>query len=144
MKATLLAFLPIALLASCSKNTTTAQGPVTPHPNPNVPNPYGIPGQNEVGQYTPDATPYQPVQPINPPASYPPGVATPPPISTQPVAPPATPAAGALSHTVVPGDSLWGLSRKYGVSVDAIRQANSMASDDSIIRTGQALQIPGR
>jgi len=118
MKAKLIAFLPLALLASCTKNQTTAQAPAIAPP---VANPYGVP-QSEVGQYTPDATPYQPVQPINPPA-IPSGAAAPPPVVSAPTV---------------------GLSRKYGVTSDAIRQANGMAAGDNIIRTGQTLQIPSR
>ncbi len=144
MKAKLIAFLPLALLASCTKNQTTAQAPAIAPP---VANPYGVP-QSEVGQYTPDATPYQPVQPINPPA-IPSGAAAPPPVVSAPTVTPSIPStysstASASSHVVIKGDSLWGLSRKYGVTSDAIRQANGMAAGDNIIRTGQTLQIPSR
>ncbi len=152
MKAITLALLPVAALVSCTHNSTTAQQPVGPAPQAQTANPYGIPGQADVGQYTPEAAPYQPVQPINPPA-LPPGASVPPPVLSSPnypsppsIAPPRTvpgiPAGAGASHTVVKGDSLWGLSRKYGVSADAIRQANGMASGDSIIRTGQTLRIP--
>ena len=142
MKATLIAFLPLAFLASCTKNQTTAQAPI---PNAAVANPYGVP-QNEVGQYTPDAAPYQPIQPINPPA-LPANSATPPPLTGTPNynAPAANLGNGSgSSHTVVKDDSLWALSRKYGVSTDAIRQANGMSPGDNLIRTGQTLTIPAR
>ena len=47
-------------------------------------------------------------------------------------------------YTVVKGDTLWGLSRKYGVSQDSIRAANGMAAGDNNIRLGQSINIPAR
>lgn len=44
------------------------------------------------------------------------------------------------SHTVRKGDTLWGLSRKYGKSVASIKAANNLKSDT--IRVGQRLRIP--
>ena len=46
------------------------------------------------------------------------------------------------SHLVRPGDSLWGIANRYGVSQDAIRKANRLPNDSVII--GQTLVIPGR
>lgn len=43
-------------------------------------------------------------------------------------------------HTVVRGDTLWGLSRKYGVSIDQIKAANGLTSDVAVL--GARLQIP--
>ncbi len=154
MKATLFAFLPVAILASCTNNTTSAQQPTPPLAQGQTANPYGVPGQSDVGQYTPEATPYQQVQPINPPA-LPPGSVAPPSVHSsypqpnyqqpQQVTPSIPrPNLGGRTHTVVKGDSLWGLSRKYNISADAIRSANGMAPGDNIIRTGQSLQIPSR
>jgi len=149
-----LSALPLAFLPSCTSTNTAAQQQPSAYPQGQTANPYGVPGQSDVGQYTPAAgtTPYQPVQPINPPAlpagpSTPSGLNNPlptypspntrPPVRVAPIAP-----TGGTGHTVVKGDSLWGLSRKYGVSADAIRQANGMAAGDSTIRTGTTLQIP--
>lgn len=50
-----------------------------------------------------------------------------------------------FEYTVVDGDSLWGIASKfkeYGVTVDAIRQANDMSASSSRIVTGQKLFIP--
>ena len=99
--------------------------------------PYGVP---DAGGY--ESAPYQDV---NPPASNPtygsaayeetaPATATP----TAPTAPPAV----ASTHIVAKGDTLWGLSRKYNVTVDAIRAANGMAADDNNVRLGQTINIP--
>lgn len=44
------------------------------------------------------------------------------------------------THTVVKGDTLWGISRANGVTVDALRKANGISGD--LIRPGQKLVIP--
>ncbi len=45
-------------------------------------------------------------------------------------------------HTVVEGDSLWRLSRQYGVSIEKIKEANELTSDH--LRPGRILIIPSR
>jgi membrane-bound lytic murein transglycosylase D len=44
------------------------------------------------------------------------------------------------THDVRSGDTLWDIARAYGVSIEAIREANSL--DGQVIRAGQALRIP--
>lgn len=44
-------------------------------------------------------------------------------------------------YIVQPGDTLWKLSVRFGVSIDAIRSANSLSGD--YLHVGQALIIPG-
>ena len=44
-----------------------------------------------------------------------------------------------IIHEVKPGDSLYGISRKYGVTVGLIKMANGLNSD--VIRLGQKLKI---
>lgn len=44
------------------------------------------------------------------------------------------------NHTVAKGDTLYGLSRKYGVSVSAIQKANGLSGTN--IRQGATLKIP--
>ncbi|XP_010925602.1 uncharacterized protein [Elaeis guineensis] len=41
---------------------------------------------------------------------------------------------------IIEGDTLWGLSRKYGVSIEAIKEANGIAGDT--IYAGKKLIIP--
>lgn len=48
----------------------------------------------------------------------------------------------ALGHTVEPGDSLWTISRRYGVSLDAIVRANRLEPGQRL-RPGRHLVIPG-
>ena len=43
-------------------------------------------------------------------------------------------------HKVVPGDTLYSLSRRYGVSVSALQSTNGL--NGNLIRTGQSLRIP--
>ena len=57
------------------------------------------------------------------------------------------PAAGSVSsggnavvHTVVSGDNLWDISRKYGVSVEQIRKLNGLSHND-VLKIGQKLVI---
>lgn len=49
--------------------------------------------------------------------------------------------ASSSSYTVKRGDSLWGISRKYGTSVSSIQSANGLSGSE--IRIGQTLSIPG-
>ncbi len=51
-------------------------------------------------------------------------------------------AALAATHTVRTGDTLWELSRKYGVSTQAIARANGI-SEEATLQPGQKLTIPG-
>jgi membrane-bound lytic murein transglycosylase D len=46
------------------------------------------------------------------------------------------------THTVKRGETLTGLARRYGVSVEALRQANGMSGRETL-RAGAALRIPG-
>ena len=48
----------------------------------------------------------------------------------------------ATTHKVQWGDTLWDLSRKYGVSIDSIVKANKQIKDPHWIYTGDTLVIP--
>ena len=46
------------------------------------------------------------------------------------------------SYTVARGDTIYSISKKFGVSMDALRRANGLSSKAQI-HTGQKLQLPG-
>lgn len=49
-------------------------------------------------------------------------------------------AARSQTHRVGAGDTLWGIARRYGVSMQRLREANRLADDR--VRLGQTLTIP--
>jgi lipoprotein NlpD len=105
-------------------------------------NPYGTPtqGGSDVGTYTPQNPPYQPLPGVAPNPSADPYAPNPRPGGFPTIPGPA--ASGPVTtHVVGQGDSIWGLSEKYGVSQDAIRQANGISGDRIVL--GTTIQIPG-
>lgn len=50
------------------------------------------------------------------------------------------PGTGSFQYTIQPGDTLWLLSRKYGTTVEAIKQLNGLTGDTLYV--GQVLKIP--
>ena len=50
--------------------------------------------------------------------------------------------AASLSHTVVPGDTMWKIAVKYQVGTSEIIGANPQVSNPDLIYPGQILQIP--
>ena len=48
---------------------------------------------------------------------------------------------GARTHTVVSGDTLWGISRKYGTTIAKLAKANNI-KNVNLIHVGQVLTIP--
>jgi len=51
------------------------------------------------------------------------------------------PQAATVVHHVVRGDTLFGIARRFSISVEALRRANSL-SDDYVLREGDMLRIP--
>ena len=101
-------------------------------------NPYGVPGYDtsgtEAGAYTPEGS----ANPTYQPAAY---EETTPTAPAEPSAPAATGGAAKI-HTVGKGDTLWGIAKKYGVSVDSIKTANNLTKDTAVL--GAKLKIPAR
>lgn len=103
-------------------------------------NPYGVPGDTSA-----ESVPYQPVNPPadNPTygqAAYEDHATTPAPATPAGPSSPA-PSGASTSHTVVKGDTLGGIARRYGTTSAAIKQANGMTSDTVVL--GKKLVIPG-
>lgn len=59
----------------------------------------------------------------------------------KPVNVPVSPPGGGIIHTVQPGESLWGIARKYGKDLGLIVQVNKIADPD-VIFPGQKIIIP--
>lgn len=84
---------------------------------------------------------YPDVQPAAPPApSYDSGGYTAPPPAPSYSGGTPSGSGGGSSHTVVSGDTLFSLARRYNTTVSAIKSANGLSSD--LIRVGQTLTIP--
>jgi LysM repeat protein len=71
-------------------------------------------------------------------AAYEDTAAVPTTVVETPVAPVAP--ATAKEHYVAPGDSLWKISKQYGVTIDAIKVANNMTTDTVVL--GKKMIIP--
>ena len=56
--------------------------------------------------------------------------------------PTATPAPATRTYTVVAGDTLYGIAKKFNVSVAAIRKLNPSVQNTNVIHVGQKLKIP--
>jgi membrane-bound lytic murein transglycosylase D len=55
-------------------------------------------------------------------------------------APAAAPTAKSREHVVQAGETLWGIARSYGTSVEALRELNAMQG--AVIRPGQKIRVP--
>lgn len=64
-------------------------------------------------------------------------------VESKPAPKPEPKTTGTRSHTMAKGDTLYGLARKYGVSVSAIQKANNITKPESI-RDGAKLIIPAK
>ena len=62
------------------------------------------------------------------------------PTATATPAPAPTPAPAASTYTVVSGDNLWTLSRKFNTTIDDLKKTNNLTSD--MLYIGQVLTIP--
>ncbi len=114
---------------------------ITPNgqPSPNN-NPTYYPPQYPTTPSYPSTTPSYPSTTPSYPATTPSYPSTTPsyPSTTTPTKPSTTPA-GAQYHTVGVKETLWAISRKYGITVDALKQMNGIT--DNIIKPGQQLRV---
>jgi len=113
-------------------------------------NPYAVPGldgqvqqqyqQAQNQQYIPQNNVPAPYQPLPGVPSDPPVIQTPGPITHTTPTPSTDLPSTATTHDVVRGESLWRISRKYGVTIEAIQAANGLQNTN--IWAGQQLNIP--
>jgi LysM repeat protein len=116
-----------------------------------TPDPYGVPDSGQVNapanpvydtpaayEETGTTSPNAPVQPI-PPYDPTPSVNAPR-YPTTPATPTAPSNGAAIIHTVVKGDTLSGISSKYGVPSATIMKANNMTKDTVVL--GRKMVIP--
>lgn len=136
--------LPLSLLAlslsacgilSQQPAPVEAATPTTVQPVATNNNPYGVAPQDDM-PYTPPAATPAPVQPA--PVS---GSTYTPPNSTYiPSNAPVDP--NATTHTVVYGDTVYNLSKRYNINADELRSLNNIV--DNNITIGQVLRLPNR
>jgi LysM repeat protein len=122
-------------------NSVTPPPPVRPPANPvyesaaayehNTAQPPSVPQMPPIPTTPPDPSAVLPTRPA-------PSLPTVPAVP----APPVSPYAAATIHTVVAGDTLSGLSAKYGVPMESIKAANRMTSDTVVL--GRKMVIPPR
>ncbi len=127
-----------ALLSSCVRPIQQQQAsPYGQAQATSTANPYGVPQvtSNTVGAYPTTSTTQYPSASAAPAGTeYPSAPAT----TAYPAVNPTS--ASGSSYTIQKGDTLYGISRKLGESVDAIQSANGMSG--TTIYAGQTLAIP--
>lgn len=137
-----LSLIGLGLLSSCQQTATPANN--NPYGVPGVQpqaNPYAAPLANgETGTYNPNVAPPQPIPGVNQDAYQPAPITQGAQNYGQQAYSQPAPGGSTTSHTVVSGDSLWGLAKRYNTTIEEIQVANSLTS--TLIRTGQTLQIP--
>jgi len=132
-----------AALTSCVQPAAQQQAAVQQQAGVN---PYAVPGldaQQQAQAAYPDYSqgtpaPYQQLPGV---PTHTPNVQAPTPnYNYTPPTPPSPPTSTVTTHDVVAGESLWRISRKYGITVEALQAANGLKNDN--IWAGQKLNIP--
>jgi LysM repeat protein len=140
-RGTLLAFMCLVLVA-----TAAGCRLVAPTPDPAEIERLVAAAVRATIEAMPTATPYPTYTPVPPAPTYTAstGVNTPRPTRTAtavPITPGSQPGAAFRTHIVVAGDTLSGIAKEYGTTVEAIMAVNEI-SDPELIVIGQALSIP--
>ena len=113
--------------ATPTMQPTALASPTVYEELPTVPAAEGTPSTTSTAPPSPDT----PSPTDLPPTSEPP-TSTPPPATAAP-----------LVHTIQAGETLLAIARQYGLTVDALAQANNIQPTD-LLRIGQQLVIPGQ
>jgi LysM repeat protein len=101
---------------------------------------YLLPSSNSSPAPTPPPAPSATLTGPAPISSPPPAIAPSP--SPSPLPPPGLPAPQQRFHVVEGGDTLNRIAQRYGVTVEAIMQANGFTDRNRILRIGERLVIP--
>lgn len=137
---------PLASATPARPRPTAPATPAEPAPGTEVEPGTGTPGwspdlvSDAIERADPEPDASTPVSPLSEPGA-PPGT-TPPGTDPSPTAPPETTAGvEPLSHTVEPGETIYSISRLYGVPVTAIAAWNGLGRDYTL-RPGQVIKVP--
>jgi LysM repeat protein len=134
-RATLVVFICLVLAA-----TATACRLIAPTPDPAVIQRLVAEAVRATLEAMPTATPYPTYTPVPPAPTY-----TPRPIiisgTPVPATPELRPGSTFVTHIVVAGDTLSGIAKEYGTTIEAIMAVNDI-SDPGLIIVGQVLTIP--
>jgi LysM repeat protein len=118
-----------ALVVSCASQGGDDYDVSNPYTAPDYDSAYGEPyAQNDVNPTYDSPAAYEETTPAPAPAPT--------------YTPPSKPKPTAKVHTVVSGDSLWKIGKKYGVTIDSIKKANNMTKDTVVL--GSKLKIPAK
>lgn len=136
---------PTTVNDNTNDNNSDALPPITGGRRPVLTSDTGERGEDFYPPAPPSAPPVMPEQPINntppnrEPTYYPP-TNTPTRPTNRPTRPDTRPPANkVVYHTVDKGDTLYNISRRYGLSVQELMQMNGM--QNTVIRKGQQLQV---
>ncbi|MCF6311413.1 MAG: LysM peptidoglycan-binding domain-containing protein [Verrucomicrobiales bacterium] len=131
--------LSFSALALLSVSCITKDGGSDPYSNSNpYYGPQGAYGDNTAAAPVADSSGYVAPAPAENSYSAPPSPYQAP--ASNNYSAPSNSGGGSKSHTVVRGDTLYSLARRYGTSVNTIKNTNGLNSN--LIRLGQNLRIP--
>lgn len=116
-----------------------APGAPTSQPPPSKPSPEAVAANRALREFSlsAPAVPREVIQPLVASGMLPRSAAA----AFPKPAPTPAPAAAMSSHTIEAGDSLWSISRRYGVSIETLASVNGLKLT-SVLQPGQKLAIP--
>ena len=126
---------PDATTVNDEEEETDGLPPITGGRRPVLTSDTGERGEDFYPPQPPSAPPVSPDRPVNNQPSTPDPVYNPPTNTTNP----APPVDNSVYHTVATGDTLYNISRRYGLSVQELMSLNGL--ENNVIRKGQQLKV---